>query len=150
MAFAAFKQKRKSRKSGAESSKHPSLKTFLWASLLWCALGCSLTTIREGSAGTKVFLVTSTLCLFDLFALGKTVAFLSSLVSSRGTVQRAGNTRGAILWGSLKLSALFALVGVLFRGREMPPLGLVLGYLTLIFVPVAGGLVWGFQNRNPD
>lgn len=126
------------------------MKPFLWMSILWCALGCSLTSFWEGSAGTKVFLMISFLCLFDLFALGKTVAFLSSLVSSRGTVQRAGNLWGSILWGSLKLFALFALVGVLFRGREMPPLGLVLGYLTLIFIPVTGGLVWGFGNRNPD
>jgi hypothetical protein len=93
-------------------------------------------TIREPLIG---FLILWVWCGIDLFVLGKTVARLMALVSSRTPAKNGKVSRGALFWGFLKLLWLGTAIPLMNHVKYLTLTPILLGFGTLVVVPILGG-----------
>jgi hypothetical protein len=112
----------------------------------WLILGLGLLFYwdRQGALGRSLawFLVFWGWSNLSLITLGKTVARLAELVSSRTPAKKRMATRGVFLWASGKIGCLLLVVVLLMQVRELPLSVILLGFGTLVIVPLLGGWVW--------
>lgn len=117
---------------------------FVIAAAVWAAVGYGLCRHFSSSELLRSNLgwlfALWALCLFDLFALGKTVQGLLSFASGI-TENRAIYAIQTFSWGLLKLACVGIFALILIKGN-LPSLGLLSGLGTLIVVPLLGGLIW--------
>jgi len=117
-------------------------KAFFTASIVWLMVGLPLIlAIRDGEIRRNLFWFVAiwVWCNLDLIALGKTVARLMALVSSRTPAEKGRITREAIFWAFLKLVWLGSAVFLLGFLKELPLSPVFLGFGSLVVIPILGG-----------
>ena len=121
---------------------HINYKPFAAAGIFWMILSAttlSIFTSEPRAAILPFFFILLLVCL-DLFFLGKTVAVLSVLLSDQLAEKRLEMTLRLALWGVAKMTALAALIAVIWNAKTIPTLSLGLGLGSLIVIPFLGGL----------
>lgn len=110
---------------------------FVVIALLWWGLGAIFT-------NTLWFSVVWFVCLFDFFAIFKTIACVLALMSDAQADKKAVLLFQTLFWGIMKLACLGILGGLLMMSRklEIPQKSLLMGLATLIIVPLFGGYWW--------
>lgn len=110
---------------------------FVISALIWWGLGTIFTK-------SLWFSVVWIVCLFDFFAIFKTIACVLALMSDTQADKKAVLLFQTVFWGLMKLSCLGLLGGLLMMSQrfEIPQKSLLMGLATLMVVPLFGGFWW--------
>lgn len=110
---------------------------FAMMAVIWWALGAIFTNVFW-------FSVVWLICVFDFFAIFKTIACVLALMSDGQADKKAVILFQTLFWGFMKLACLGLLGGLLMMSQkfEIPQKALLMGLGTLIVVPLFGGFWW--------
>ena len=137
-----------------KKSELNSLKPFLIASVLWLAIGTllcrGLSHAHDDFGHTYRWMILLwAVCLADLGALAKTVHALIQIAAGAGEKQPILLIE-TFFWGFLKLICLGIFGVLMFRGEPIPSVSLLVGFGTLIVVPLFGGMLWSRTGLIQD
>ena len=129
--------------------KPGSIKFFLLPSLLWLVIGLALNGWLNSADpqlwnSFKWFTGLWVLCLFDLYALSRTLEAALGLMNEESE-KRSALTIQAFYWGTIKLACLGIFGTILLKGDSIPATSLLLGLGTLIVVPLMGWYWWSHR-----
>ena len=131
-----------------ENTEKVRLEPFLYVAAGWLVVLVGLSVATAPAGELTHFLAWDfslwCLCLFDLFALMKTIVGALKLMSA--TLEN----RGPLLiqtsfWGMIKIACLGIFTVILIKGQAIPTLALLLGVGTLVVVPLVGGYWWSLR-----
>lgn len=120
------------------------LRPFIWATFGWALISIAGITVLVSEPGIalKSLALYFTLAVTDLFFLVKTVAAVLLLMSDRGAKNRSAYAIQAVTFGSLKFAFLGMIALCLWKVPTTTSGGVLFGLSTLVFVPLAGGMLW--------
>jgi len=119
--------------------KKPWLISSLIAAPIWLAIGTLLVRNYEPEY-TKVFIVSWTLCVTNLFFLTKVVFGLIEMMTSQGET-KIRSVLSIVIWGTGKFFILGVGIILAIKTRPASPLALGLGVGTLFVVPIVSAII---------
>ncbi len=122
-------------------------------SLAWGGAAGVIVKFKYEAVALEWFLLIYLMCLFNLYCLMKSVAYLQKIVSQTQGNQKGKALVGLVLWGSLKVFCLGLIGWSLWKGhpgltRQAAQFTGLLAASTMVVVPILGGLLWSFGQQT--